>query len=78
MRVRSNAGCHFEAGLKQVDSDGFLTITQAASKVGVSTKTIIRWEKAGRISRPKRDWRGWRVFSDQQVCEMVKIREELC
>jgi len=59
-------------------SGGFLTITQAASKVGVSTKTIIRWEKAGRISKSKRDWRGWRAFSEQQISEMLRIREELC
>jgi len=57
--------------------DGRLTITKAAERVGVSTKTIIRWEKAKRIPRAKRDWRGWRVFTEQQVSEMIKLREQL-
>ena len=57
--------------------DGRLTITEAAIRVGVSSKTILRWEKAGRIPRAKRDWRGWRVFTEQQVQEMSRFREEL-
>jgi len=43
--------------------NGTLTITQVAKKIGVVPKTIIRWEKAGKIKKVKRDWRGWRVYS---------------
>ena len=69
---------HNSRDARKMDTmDVRLTITEAALKVGVSTKTIVRWEKAGRISRPKRNWRGWRVFTEQQVCEMLKIREDL-
>ena len=59
------------------ERDGRLTITEAALLVGVSTKTILRWEKAGRIAKAKRDWRGWRVFTEHQVQEMARFREEL-
>jgi len=66
------------SGMKmQMDSQGRLTLTQAAGAVGVSPKTIIRWEKAGRIACPKRDWRGWRVFTREQVDEMIRLRERL-
>jgi len=42
--------------------NGRMTITDIAERIGVTTKTIVRWEKAGKIKRPKRDWRGWRVY----------------
>ena len=44
-----------------------LTLTDIAEKIGVATKTIIRWEKAGKICPPKRDWRGWRVYTQEDV-----------
>ena len=50
--------------------DGRLSITEVAEQLGVSTKTITRWEKAGKVKRAKRDWRGWRVYSAQEVDEM--------
>ena len=38
--------------------DGRLSITAVAKQLGVTTKTITRWEKAGKVKRPNRDWRG--------------------
>ena len=51
-------------------SDSRLTITEVARQLGVTTKTITRWEKAGKIKLAKRDWRGWRVYSPQELDEM--------
>ena len=42
--------------------NGRMTITDVAERIGVTPKTIVRWEKAGKIRRSKRDWRGWRVY----------------
>ena len=50
--------------------DGRFSITEIAKELGVTTKTITRWEKAGKIKHAKRDWRGWRVYSTQDVEEM--------
>ena len=50
--------------------DGRISITDVAKQLGVTTKTITRWEKAGKIRQPKRDWRGWRVYSQEEVEEM--------
>ena len=47
--------------------DGRLTITEVAEKLGVTTKTITRWEKAGKIRPAKRDWRGWRIYSSEEL-----------
>jgi len=49
-----------------------MTITEVAEKLGISPKTLARWEKVGKIQKPKRDWRGWRVYDEDDV---EKIRE---
>ena len=50
--------------------DGRLSITEVAKELGVTTKTITRWEKAGKVKLAKRDWRGWRVYSHEEPDEM--------
>jgi DNA-binding transcriptional MerR regulator len=50
-----------------------LTITQLAEKVGVTPKTIIRWEKAGKIKKPKRDWKGWRFYLEDDIADVEII-----
>ncbi len=50
--------------------DGRLSITRVAKELGVTTKTVTRWEKAGKVKRAKRDWRGWRVYSQEDLAEM--------
>ena len=54
-----------------------LTITEVAQIVGISTKTIIRWEKMGKIRKPKRDWRSWRVFDENDLSEIRQLHEIL-
>ena len=50
--------------------DGRLSVTEVAEELGVTTKTITRWEKAGKIKQAKRDWRGWRVYTREELEEM--------
>lgn len=47
--------------------DGRWSITEVAKELGVTPKTITRWEKAGKVARAKRDWRGWRVYSQEEL-----------
>jgi DNA-binding transcriptional MerR regulator len=49
-----------------VKSD-WLTLTEVAEKIGIATKTIVRWEKSGKIRKSKRNWRGWRVYTVEDV-----------
>lgn len=55
--------------------DGRLTITEVANTVGVTPRTIMRWEKAGKIKKPKRDWRGWRFYHKEDLKEIKKFYE---
>jgi len=51
----------------------WMTITEVAGQIGVASKTIMRWEKAGKIGKSKRDYRGWRVYSPEDVREMERM-----
>lgn len=46
---------------------GGLTRTTVCRLLGVSEKSLYAWEKSGRISRPARDHRGWRAYSEQDI-----------
>lgn len=50
-----------------------LTITDVAEKVGVTPKTIVRWEKTGKIKKPKRDWKGWRCYTEDDLSAIKRI-----
>jgi len=54
-----------------------LTITEAARLIGVSAKTIVRWEKSGKVRRSKRDFRGWRVFDGKDLKKLKAFRETI-
>jgi len=51
------------------------TITEVAKLVGVSAKTIARWEKDGKVKKPKRDWRGWRVYEESDISHIKEFHE---
>lgn len=53
--------------------NGRMTITELSEKVGVTPKTIIRWEKAGKIKKPKRDWKGWRFYEQDDIAHVERI-----
>ncbi|MBI2094131.1 MAG: MerR family transcriptional regulator [Candidatus Omnitrophica bacterium] len=55
--------------------EGRMSITEIAEKLGVTTKTITRWEKSGKIKPAKRDWKGWRVYSSDDLEAMKSLIE---
>ena len=54
-----------------------MTITEVAELVGISTKTIMRWEKMGKIKKPKRNWRSWRVYDENDLAQIRQLHEML-
>lgn len=56
-------------------NDGRMSITDVADRIGVTPKTILRWEKAKKIKPAKRDWRGWR-FYDKIDFKTIKAFKE--
>jgi len=55
--------------------NGRLTITEVAKHIGVTARTIMRWEKMGKISRSRRDWRGWRFYLKEDMDDIKKFYE---
>ena len=58
-------------------NDHRMTITDVAERIGVTPKTIVRWEKAGKINRSKRDWRGWRVYDKNDLKRLKDFKETI-
>ncbi len=50
----------------------FKTI-EVCKRFDVSRATLFRWEREGLISDPPRDWRNWRVYTDQNIKEIKQI-----
>lgn len=54
-----------------------MTITEVAHIVGISAKTIMRWEKMGKIKKPLRNWRSWRVYDENDLIQIRQLHEIL-
>jgi DNA-binding transcriptional MerR regulator len=54
-----------------------MTITDVAEIIGVTPKTIIRWEKAKKVAKPKRDWRGWRIYDKGDLKRLREFKETI-
>ena len=39
----------------------------------VTKTTLFKWEKEGKLNQVEKDWRGWRVFSDDNIKNIRKI-----
>lgn len=57
--------------------NGKMTITDVAVRIGVTPKTIIRWEGAKKVSRAKRDWRGWRIYDKDDLKKLKDFKETI-
>jgi predicted site-specific integrase-resolvase len=46
--------------------------------VGISRNTLFRWIKKGMVGEKEyRDWRGWRLFTQSQLDEIVARTREI-
>ena len=48
-----------------------LSTIEAANCIGVSKSTLLRWLDEGLVDDVERDWRGWRVWMQQDI-ERIK------
>lgn len=39
----------------------------------ISKATLFRWESEGQITNVMRDWRNWRIYSDDNLAEIKNI-----
>jgi molybdopterin-binding protein len=46
---------------------GYLTSTQVCQLLEISSKTLYLWERSGKIPQPRRDRRGWRIYTPKEL-----------
>jgi len=51
-------------------------LNEVSEKVGVSKRTIIRWEKRGWIKPAPRDYKGWRVYDEALLSEITQFKNK--
>ena len=54
-----------------------MTITDIADRIGVTPKTIVRWEKSGKVNKARRDWRGWRVYDKTDLRRLKSFKDTI-
>ncbi|KPK89984.1 hypothetical protein AMJ80_09000 [bacterium SM23_31] len=60
--------------MKKKKSD--YSTAKICSMFDVTKTTLFKWEKEGKLTKVKKDWRGWRVFTDKNIEEIRKIIQE--
>src|SRR3954465_1534795 len=58
----------------QSDGNGVFTIQQAADITGLSKQVIRKWEERYGVIQPKRLDNGYRIYSQQDVKMLLKIK----
>jgi len=54
----------------------FYLAQEVADEFGISKKTLLEWEKIGKISKPPKDWRGWRMYNDSHRGQVKRVIEQ--
>ncbi len=52
---------------------GKYTTKEICEQFDISKSTLFRWEREGRLTDVWRDWRNWRLYSEQNVKELRKV-----
>lgn len=61
--------------MKQKKKKNYCFAQEVCNMVGISKKTLFLWENQGLISKPPRDWRGWRMYEEKHLKEVKKVIE---
>ena len=63
--------------MSTLEANKIMTITEVARQVGISSKTIVRWEKVEKIGKAKRNWRNWRIYNENDINEIKTFFEAI-
>ena len=58
------------------DAERIYRIGELARELDRSTLTIKKWEESGLIPKARRDSRGWRYYTEEEVREIKRILRE--
>ena len=55
----------------KIDSQNFYSTTETCRKAGISRATLYRWLQKGMLSKQRKDRRGWRLFTDEDLQKIL-------
>jgi DNA-binding transcriptional MerR regulator len=58
---------------REIGGKRYYETTEVCRKAGISRPTLFRWLKRGIVSKMRKDRRGWRLFTEQ---DLNKIQAE--
>ena len=58
----------------EIDNQLFYSTTETCEKMGISRATLYRWLQKGLINKQRKDRRGWRLFTED---DLFKIQAEI-
>ncbi len=53
----------------------YFTAKDVCSRLEISKKTLYNWEKNGLIQPAIRDWRNWRLFTEEDIINLARFIE---
>ena len=53
------------------NGEEYKTIKDLAKALGVSTKTLTKWESVNKIPTTKRSKFGWRIYSEEEFKDII-------
>jgi predicted site-specific integrase-resolvase len=61
-----------------LDGQTYYMATETCRIVGISKNTLFRWIKKGVLGEVEyRDWRGWRLFNQEQIDVLKAITQKV-
>lgn len=51
----------------------YFKVCELARQIDRTSRTVKEWEKKGLIPKPQRDSRGWRVYSEKQLNDIIRL-----
>lgn len=51
-------------------------LNEILKKIDRNKTTFIRWENMGLVPKSKRDSRGWRYYTEEEIKEIIKLIKE--
>jgi hypothetical protein len=58
----------------KINGDIYYRTAEVCQQAGISRNTLLRWVKTGVVSEAgQRDWRGWRLFSEEELSNIVGL-----
>jgi DNA-binding transcriptional MerR regulator len=56
---------------KEINSQLFYSATETCERTGISRATLHRWLQKGVLNKIRRDRRGWRLFTDDDLSVII-------